>query len=128
LPAVAVSVTERKGNFAAAAEFAVDFGRRWQQNNFEPRALFNINVPGLPEDEIKGWRYTSMGWRFYNNEFSTIEEKGQNYYWLGGDRVDGQSTHGQTDVEVAGQGYISVTPLQYNLTNYQLLDDLLAKS
>ena len=128
LPAIAVSVTERKGKFDTAAEFAVNFARCWQQKSFSPRALFNINVPGLPEDEIKGWRYTSMGWRFYNNVFETIhEEGGQTYYWMHGDRFDGETESGQTDVEVALQGYISVTPLQYNLTNYQLLDDLLKK-
>ena len=128
LPAIAVSATERPSNFAAAARFATEFGQRWQKKEFQPRALFNINVPSQTADQIKGWRYTSMGWRFYDNSFVTTEEEGQTYYWLRGDRVDGQSAAGQTDVEVTMQGYISVTPLQYNLTNYQLLDDLLKQS
>lgn len=124
LPAIAVSTTKRNGNTQAAAEFVREFCLKWRSRDFQPRTLLNINVPGHVPEDIMGYRYTAMGWRWYEDVFSKGEdERGRDYYWMGGRPVE-HAADGSTDVEVCASGYISVTPLNFDLTNYRVLEQL----
>ena len=124
LPAIAVSVANRPGNVAYAAEFTRDRILSWHDKGFKPRTLFNINVPGDKKDNVHGWRYTSMGWLWYKNVFSQKnDEKGRTYYWMGGHPIK-TAGNDNTDVETCAEGYISITPLHANLTDYRLLEEL----
>ncbi|MCL2495993.1 MAG: 5'/3'-nucleotidase SurE [Clostridiales bacterium] len=122
LPAIAVSVSEKPGNYWAAAEFTRDICRRWQQKNFQPHTLLNINVPGKDSGDIKGCRYTNMGWRWYEDVFAQEkDEHGRSYYWLGG-RIADTIADSNSDVGADAAGYISLTPLNFDLTDYKVLD------
>ncbi len=125
-PALAVSVMGQGANYQAAAEFAAASCLKWQKKNFLPKTLLNINVPGLKPDDILGKAYATLGWRWYENVFNPVPEQGENYYWLGGDLIDTKG-EGNTDVEVFNRGYISITPLFSDLTNYRILDQLQGK-
>jgi len=128
IPAIAVSVVDDPGNFTAAAEFTRDICRHWQKKNFQPLTLLNINVPGKNSGDIKGCRYTAMGWRWYEDVFAQgKDEQGRAYYWMGGRIVD-RVADGATDLEAAAAGYISITPLSYDLTDHRLLELLRAES
>ena len=124
LPALAVSVTERPGNVTYAAKFICARILSWKDKGFKPRALLNINVPGEKEADVKGWRYTSMGWLWYEDVFSCDKDnKGRSYYLMGGKPVKSVN-HGNADVETCAAGYISITPLSANLTDYLVLKQL----
>ena len=128
LPAIAISVASSRphtevGNYETAAAVAADFCRRFHQGEL-PRTLLNINVPGDRPEDIRGLRYTRMGWRWYTSAYEKrVDPRGGTYYWLCGDVVNGKSD-GNTDVEVCLSGYTSVTPLDYDMTDQVLLAKL----
>jgi 5'-nucleotidase len=124
LPALAVSVAESPGNIAYAAEFTRERIISWFIKGFVPHALLNINVPGSHKGDIRGWRYSSMGWLWYEDVFSRRQdEKGRPYFWMGGRPVK-SANHEYTDVECCAAGYISITPLSADLTDYAVLEQL----
>lgn len=84
--------------------------------------LLNINIPYLPEDEIKGIRFTRMGLRVYRDQLVRREDpRGRPYYWIGGDAPTGVPDEG-TDFGTLARGMVSITPLHLDLTDYHKLD------
>ncbi len=91
-----------------------------------PRNTFlNINVPNLDEKEIKSYKITQQG-RFIHNGDGVIEKtdpRGRKYYWIGGGQLIFDKTR-NTDVEAVSKSYISITPLNLDLTNYSSIREL----
>ncbi len=89
------------------------------------RTLVNVNFPALPADAIKGIRVVRQGFHDYSR--GTVVEgrdpRGYPYYWFGLDSIEHTLDHG-TDLEAISEGYISVTPLQLDLTHHASLGDL----
>jgi 5'-nucleotidase len=90
--------------------------------------LLNVNVPALPAADIAGVMVTRQGIRRYFDMFEKrIDPRGKTYYWLAGEVVEeGEIPAGfedgmeiQTDVQANRQRYITITPLQYNLTYFR---------
>lgn len=125
IPSIAVSlVSFRDLVFAAAAEFAGALAARVLQKGMPPGTLLNVNVPPLAKDEIKGWKFTRMGKRHYKEEVvERVDPRGRKYYWIGGDDLGFAPEEG-TDCVAVHEGYISVTPLQVDLTNYRVLHEV----
>jgi 5'-nucleotidase len=124
IPAIAVSlVTFKDFDFRAAAEFTAALVEHIAQGGIAPKTLLNVNVPPLAKGELKGWRMTRMGKRHYSeNIVERIDPRGGKYYWIGGDDL-GFADEAGTDCKAVHEGYISVTPLQVDLTDYQLLNE-----
>jgi 5'-nucleotidase len=122
IPAIAVSlVTFKDFDFRAAAEFTATLVRRIAERGIAPKTLLNVNVPPVTMSELKGWRATRMGKRHYSeNIVERIDPRGAKYYWIGGDDLGFTDEEG-TDCKTVHEGYISVTPLQVDLTDYKLL-------
>jgi 5'-nucleotidase len=122
IPAIAVSlVTFKDFDFRAAAEFTATLVSRIQQRGIPRETLLNVNVPPVPKEQLKGWRLTRMGKRHYSeNIVERVDPRGAKYYWIGGDDLGFAQDEG-TDCVAVHEGYISVTPLQVDLTNYNLL-------
>jgi 5'-nucleotidase len=86
--------------------------------------VLNVNVPYLKEDELKGYMITRHGLRVYRDELdSRLDPRGRPYYWIGGDFPTGVDEPG-TDFGAVKNGYVSITPLQLDLTNYKAMDVL----
>ncbi|MCA1900359.1 MAG: hypothetical protein LDL50_06590, partial [Chloroflexi bacterium] len=86
--------------------------------------LLNVNVPFCKTEEIRGFRITRQGLRVYHSRLDErIDPRGRPYYWIGGDAPTGVPEPG-TDVGALAEGYVSVTPLQLDLTAYQAISDL----
>lgn len=124
IPAIAVSLVTFKGfDFRAAAEFTATLVERIAEHGIPPKTLLNVNVPPQSKDELKGWRATRMGKRHYSeNIVERIDPRGGKYYWIGGDDL-GFADEAGTDCKAVHEGYISVTPLQVDLTDYKLLQN-----
>jgi 5'-nucleotidase len=89
-----------------------------------PRTLLNVNVPALPAAEIKGVRVTRQGVsRFVERFERRVDPRDSVYYWQCGSTPLFEED-GDTDGCALAEGYISVTPIHYDLTNYAFLDDL----
>jgi 5'-nucleotidase len=86
--------------------------------------LLNVNVPGLPEDQIKGIQITRLGMRIYRDELvSRLDPRNRPYYWIGGEFPIALPENG-TDAGALQAGYVSVTPLSLDLTDDKGLDRL----
>lgn len=120
-PAIAVSLERADGDydFAQAAEAAVTLAEAVLRRGLPPRTFLNVNVPrGRP----RGFRVTTQGKR---NHVTSVAEKvdprGQPYYWIEEGR-DHWESHELSDYYAVRAGFISVTPLHPDLTNYAALD------
>ena len=124
VPAIAVSlVTFERFDFKVAAEFIAKLVESVEQQGIAPEMLLNVNVPALPKEQIKGWRFTRQGKRHYSeNIVERVDPRGKKYYWIGGDDLGFVKDDG-TDCMAVHDGYISVTPLQIDMTNYKSLSE-----
>jgi len=124
IPAIAVSlVTFKDFDFRAAAEFTAHLVSQIQRRGIPPKTLLNVNVPPVSKEDLKGWRLTRMGKRHYSeNIVERIDPRGGKYYWIGGDDLGFAQEEG-TDCMAIQEGYVSVTPLQVDLTDYKLLQN-----
>jgi 5'-nucleotidase len=124
IPAIAVSlVTFKDFDFRAAAEFTATLVQRIAEKGIPPKTLLNVNVPPLPKPDLKGWRATRMGKRHYSeNIVERVDPRGVKYYWIGGDDLGFSNDEG-TDCQAVYEGYVSVTPLQVDLTDHKLLQN-----
>jgi 5'-nucleotidase len=86
--------------------------------------LLNINIPGLPENKIKGIQITRLGLRIYRDELvKRMDPRKRPYYWIGGEYPTSLSKEG-TDADALKAGFVSITPLSLDLTDDQTLDRL----
>ncbi|HVO93847.1 MAG TPA: 5'/3'-nucleotidase SurE [Terriglobales bacterium] len=124
IPAIAVSlVTFKNFDFRAAAEFTATLVARIAERDIPPKTLLNVNVPPAPKGELRGWRATRMGKRHYSeNIIERIDPRGGKYYWIGGDDL-GFADEPGTDCKAVQEGFVSVTPLQVDLTDYKILQN-----
>ena len=86
--------------------------------------VLNVNVPYLPESELKGYMITRQGLRVYRDALDVRSDpRGKPYYWIGGEAPTGVDEPG-TDFGAVKAGYVSITPLQLDLTHLKAMDVL----
>jgi 5'-nucleotidase len=124
-PAIAVSLNSRQSDdFTVAADFAASLGRQVLEHGLPEGVLLNVNVPPLPAYDIAGVRITRMGLRIYRDQLlRRLDPRGKPYYWIGGPEPTGVEEEG-TDIWAVAHNYISVTPVQLDLTAYDLIKSL----
>jgi 5'-nucleotidase len=93
--------------------------------DFAPRTLINVNFPAITPDAVKGIQIARQGFHDYSRGsiVKGTDPRGYDYYWFGLHGVEHTSGH-DTDLEVIDDGYISVTPLQLDLTHRESLATL----
>lgn len=124
-PSAAVSVnSHRPEHFELACELARKvcknaFGR------FDWHTLININAPDLPKTEVKGIKYAKLGEREYDEWFEPQEsDNGTVQYRYKGEPVVYEGLPEDIDVIAMQEGYATITPLHYDLTDYELLEEI----
>jgi len=123
LPALAVSLNGQQ-HYATAAAIMVKLLQAVQQLPLDGGTILNINVPDLPLDQIKGMRITRCGTRHPANQVIPQQDpRGQQLYWIG-PQGEPRDNGPDTDFFAVEQGYVSITPLQVDLTAYQSQDKL----
>lgn len=129
LQAIAVSL-ESPENLVGPADYhaAARITRLIAQTVFRyglaPNVLLNVNVPYLLYEQLKGIRVTRQGLRVYHDRLDQrIDPRGKPYYWTAGDLPTGVAERG-TDIGMLAEGYVSITPLQLDLTAYAAIPDL----
>lgn len=123
-PSVAVSLNAEDSDmdFDTAARFTRQMIQLVLREGIEPTTLVNINVPALTADRIKGVRITRLGVRNYDNLFEERRDpRGNTYYWMGGGVVE-EDQEPESDVAAVQEGYISITPIHLDLTDYRLIE------
>ncbi len=111
-------------DFAAAADYARKIVELVLQNGIPAGILLNVNVPYLAKEQIKGFHITRQGLRVYRDRLDRRQDpRGKPYYWIGGEAPTGIPEYG-TDVGALADGYVSITPLQLDLTAYPAMQAL----
>lgn len=120
----AISVTTYSSHidYGIAAGLAADVARILEHNKLPESTLLNVNVPDLPASDIKGIQITRQGKRRYSGQLEKrTDPMGRDYYWLGGDLPEDTLEEG-TDVHAIAEGWVSVTPVHLDLTDYGSMD------
>lgn len=125
LPAIAVSMNSFVPDYyETAAKAVVQLLGTLSQASFASSTILNINVPDIPWDEIKGFKATRLGSR-HKAEGVIIQDdpRGDPMYWVGPPGAEQDAGEG-TDFHAVSNNYVSVTPLQIDLTRYDSLAEL----
>ncbi|MCS6907118.1 MAG: 5'/3'-nucleotidase SurE [Anaerolineales bacterium] len=131
LPAIALSLDGSRVHtasldYAPAATIAKRIARKVLEKGLPQGVFLNVNIPYLPLEQIKGFRITRQGLRVYRDALEQrIDPRGQPYYWIGGEAPTAIPEEG-TDYEAIANGYVSITPLQLDLTAWSALKALQA--
>lgn len=121
IPSVAISVLpDKKGqySFEFSAQIALRLAKGLIKNEHPQDTLLNVNIPPPP---VKGIRITKLGEKRYDPEI--IEEKdprNKTFYWLGTGNPEALGDE-DSDVKIVNKGFISVTPLHLDLTDYRAM-------
>ena len=126
IPSIAFSLTSYTlREFQPAARFATILLSQLSKQPLPEAMLLNVNVPPVKWEEIAGVALTRQGIRRYFDIFQKrVDPRGKTYYWLAGEVLEEVEqpenpllpSHIETDVQAIRKNYITVTPLQYNLT------------
>ncbi|MBU0519438.1 5'/3'-nucleotidase SurE [bacterium] len=125
IPSFAISLTSyRSTNFGPAARFAARLTLKLKDLDLPKGVFLTVNVPDLPEEEIKGVKFTRQGLAVYEEVYHRrTDPKGRTYFWLDGERAK-EADDPSIDERAIRAGYISITPVHYDLTHYPSLDRL----
>jgi len=129
IPSIAVSLVtsniinghnRKKLNFKVAAKFAEELAMKVLRQGLPDDTLLNVNVPN--SEKIKGVKFTKQGKRIYDNAIQEHSDpRGRKCYWIGGGAPQWEAGV-NTDFDAINKGYISVTPVHLDLTNYKALE------
>jgi 5'-nucleotidase len=125
LPSIAISmVSSKPKHYETGAYVAVQLLQRLLNNPLAADTILNVNVPDIPVAELKGFQATRLGQRHRSEP--VIEERdprNNKIYWVGPPGAEQDAGEG-TDFYAVAQQYVSITPLQIDLTNHQRLVDV----
>ncbi len=126
IPSIAVSLDSYiDTDYSFAAKFSKKISDFiFAKNNLPPKMLLNINIPDLSEDKIKGVKITRQSdARFKDFFLKRTDPRGRDYYWMDGEFVE--ITHcDDSDYCAVRDGYVSITPIHYDMTDYGKLSFL----
>lgn len=126
IPAIAFSLCSYVDpQWETAGRIAAELTEQVIKNPPPPGVLLNVNIPNRPYEELKGIKVTRMGRsRFIEKFHKRLDPRGQSYYWLDGDLE--VLDHGDdVDIHAVRNGYVSITPIQLDLTAYDTFSHFL---
>ena len=125
IPSIAISLDARNNfKFNTATHYSKIIARYVLDNGLPVDTLLNMNVPNLDLDEVKGIKITKQGKRLYEEPIvEKIDPRGKEYYWIGGNEL-GYLDIDNSDIIAVNEGFVSVTPIKLDLTDYNYLEKL----
>jgi 5'-nucleotidase len=127
LPTIAVSLCTSGtagGHFDTGAEVARVLVTQLLQSPLQRALILNVNVPDVPFGQLKGFRASRLGYRHRSAAVMRAQDpRGRPVYWVGPAGAEQDAGPG-TDFETVAQGFVSVTPLQVDLTRHAALPEL----
>ena len=123
VPSIAVSLTDvSNGHFSTAARVVVDLVKRFDNDKLNIPILLNINVPDVEYERIRDIRVTRLGRRHKAEPvIRTVNPRGDTVYWVG-QAGPAQDAGEGTDFHAVQLNYVSVTPLQIDLTRFDQIE------
>ncbi|MDO9528855.1 MAG: 5'/3'-nucleotidase SurE [Syntrophales bacterium] len=127
VPSLAISLDthDRDADFSFAAKFARKMAVFMLKHNPDKNIPLNVNVPAIPEEEIKGVVVAKQGKARLMESFEKrVDPRDNIYYWLAGETQLSEMEEADSDACVLKKGMISITPIYYDLTRHDVLANL----
>ncbi len=122
IPSIGFSLLDYRfdADFTTAQFYANKIIKTVLANKLDKHLLLNVNIPSIPKKQIKGIKVCKQAYAKYKEEFDErLDPHGKKYYWLTGEFINFDKAE-DTDVWALQNNYISVVPVQFDLTNYKL--------
>ena len=124
IPGIAFSLASREPELLAAYQplLAGLVARIVAVKAFPPSMLLNINLPDANAAEVRGVKVTKLGSRYFSESLTRMKDPwGKEVFWIGGGEIT-WTGDAESDHQAVHDGYISITPLQLDLTSYGLFE------
>lgn len=125
ISSIAVSMEgQQRFRFSLGAKVAVEIANMVLQQGLPADTLLNVNVPDIQANRLRGVQLTSLSRRRYDNPvIEKTDPRGRKYYWIAGEQVTwNRKKH--SDVDAISRGFVSLTPLHFDMTQYRALTKL----
>ena len=126
-PSIATSLASMRNeyeDFKFTAQFIAELINRLDAYKIPPKTILNINVPGLEKEDIGGIAVTELGNRMFTDEYEKrVDPRGKVYYWMAGELIT-EAEDATTDIAAVRNNMISVTPITYEMTRENLMEEL----
>ena len=125
IPSIALSVDSFSPSNFSTSKIVVRKVINFVKNNTIPSGtVLNINIPNCEPNDLKGYKITSQGNQYFNDNFDKrTDPKGRPYYWMTGQIIDNDKEL-KYDGFAVSNGYASITPINFSMTNNSFLDEL----
>jgi len=125
IPSIAFSLaTWNPASFEPAGKIAESLVRLLLARQLRPGLCLNVNIPPLPTAEIRGIRVARLGTRVFRDVIvEKTDPRGKSYYWIGGEDPTWEPDEA-SDFHAVSHGYVAVTPLSFELTDYKGIVEL----
>tara|TARA_A100001037_G_scaffold281428_1_gene285105 strand:+ start:5193 stop:5960 length:768 start_codon:yes stop_codon:yes gene_type:complete len=125
IPAIAISLNSyASDDYRGAKQTAIQIAQNVLSFGIPKGTLLNVNVPYCIPEKIKGIKITRQGKQYFKDEFEKREDpRGRSYYWMKGNVVD-KDEDIMYDGKAVKENYISITPIQFDMTNEGAINDL----
>jgi 5'-nucleotidase len=125
IPSVAISLATWDGaDFEAAGMVAHEIVKSFLGHGIHAGMCISVNIPPIPRAAMKGIRVTRLGKRIYHDVIvEKTDPRGKLYYWIGGEDPTWEQDE-LSDFNAVSEGYVSVTPLMLELTDYKAIVEM----
>jgi len=125
VPAIAASLADENGSdFRPAARFIARLARWVLKEGIPPNTLLNVNLPNNGNKSLREFAITRLGKRTYHDIiYDKVDPRGKEYFWIAGEPT-ADLTDEDTDLRAVADGLVSITPLNVDMTDYELLNRL----
>jgi 5'-nucleotidase len=126
IPSIGFSLLDYsiEADFTGAQKYAKMLVEQILGKNIDKHLCLNVNVPPIPVELIQGFKVCRQAYAKYVEDFAERKDPtGRNYYWLTGEFVNFDKGQ-DTDVWALENNYVSVVPVQFDLTHYVLKEKL----
>lgn len=124
LPAIAMSMevdwTRYDEDYKAAAKWALEVLDIVEEKYLKKNVVLNVNVPNRSKEKVKGIKVCKLGKSTYRTEYVLVEENEDKVYEIRSNRS--KNIEKDNDIFYLSEGYVTITPLQYDFTNFDLID------
>ena len=125
IPSVALSLaTWDEADFEPAGAVAHDLVKTFLEHGMRPGMCISVNIPPIPREAMRGIRVTRLGKRVFRDVIvEKTDPRGKLYYWIGGENPTWEPDE-LSDFNAVSDGYVSVTPLLLELTDYKAIVEM----
>lgn len=126
IPSVGFSLLDYsiEADFTGARKYVRIIVEKMLRSNLDKHTVLNVNIPSVPVELLKGYKICRQAYAKYEEDFiERNDPHGRNYYWLTGEFVNFDKGK-DTDVWALANNFVSIVPVQFDLTNYVLKSKL----